>query len=87
MYHPKPPREVTGEQVKDWAKEIGMPGRLAIDRDWAVLDRWKPRKDRAFTSLTFLLDAKGIVRFVHKGGRITPEDEADLSRRLDDLLK
>ncbi len=87
VYHPKPPRDVTPEQVKAWAKEIGMPGRLAIDRDWALLDRWKPPRERAFTSLTFLLDAKGVVRFVHPGGRLSAEDEKDLSRRIDALAQ
>src|SRR5581483_4823416 len=38
VYHPKPRRDVTPEQVRAHAKAIGMPGALAIDRDWAVLD-------------------------------------------------
>jgi thiol-disulfide isomerase/thioredoxin len=87
VYHPKPPRDVEADQVRAWAKEIGMPGTLAIDRDWTLLDRWKPPKERAFTSLTFLFDARGRLAYVHPGGRITAGDEADLSRRIDALLK
>lgn len=87
VYHPKPPRDVTADQVRAWAKEAGMPGTLAIDRDWAVLDRWKPPKERAYTSLTFLFDSRGRLVFTHAGGRITAEDEADLARRLDALGK
>jgi hypothetical protein len=87
VYHPKPPRDVDAGQVRAWAKEIGMPGTLAIDRDWTLLDRWKPPRERAYTSLTFLFDPRGKLSYVHPGGRITSEDEADLSRRIDALLK
>jgi hypothetical protein len=86
VYHPKPPKDVTPGQVRAWAAAIGMPGTLAIDRDWIVLDRWKPPKERSFTSLTFLLDAEGKVRFVHRGGRITDDDEKDLAERIDALI-
>jgi thiol-disulfide isomerase/thioredoxin len=86
VYHPKPPRDVTPEAVREAAKAIGLPGRLAIDRDWKVLERWKAGEKYDFTSLTFLLDRKGAVRFVHKGGTITKDDGEDLSRRIDALL-
>lgn len=86
VYHPKPPRDVTPEQVREHARSIGMPGVLAIDRDWAVLDRWAPPAGRAYTSLTFLLDRRGRVRFIHKGGLIGPADAAELSQRIDAIL-
>jgi hypothetical protein len=86
VYHPKPRRDVTPGQVREEAKRIGMPGMLAIDRDWAVLDRWAPPASRQQTSLTFLLDAHGRVRYVHPGGLIGPEDEEHLSQRIDALL-
>jgi len=86
VYHPKPPREVLADEVRAFAKEIGMPGALAIDRDWKVLDRWKAPGTRQFTSLTFLLDKKGNVRHVHKGGVLSPEEAKELSQRIDALL-
>lgn len=86
VYHPKPPRDVTSEQVRGWAKAIGMPGTLAVDRDWKVLDRWKPPQQRAFTSLTFVLDRKGKVRYVHPGGEIGAEGAKELSQQIDALL-
>ncbi len=86
VYHPKPPRDVTAEQVRAHAKAIGMPGALAIDRDWAVLDRWMPPAKRTFTSLTFILDKKGKVRFVHPGGEVTADEAKELSRKIDALL-
>lgn len=86
VYHPKPPRDVTPEQVRAWAREIGMPGALGIDRDWKVLDRWEPPDRRRFTSLTFLLDRKGRRRYVHPGGTIQAPEAQELEKRIDALL-
>ena len=86
IYHPKPPRDVSADQVRAHAKAIGMPGALAVDRDWAVLDRWMPPQQRTFTSLTFILDKKGKTRFVHPGGEVTAEQAKELSRKIDALL-
>jgi hypothetical protein len=86
VYHPKPPRDVAPDDVRAFAKKIGMPGSLAIDRDWKVLDRWMPPEKRSFTSLTFLLDKKGKIRHVHRGGTIEPGDAKELSQQIDALL-
>ena len=86
VYHPKPPRDVTAEDVRGFAKAIGMPGTLAIDRDWKVLDRWMAPGKRQFTSLTFVLDKKGKVRHIHPGGIIEPADAKQLSQQIDALL-
>ena len=86
VYHPKPPRDVAPDEIRGFAKQIGMPGLLAIDRDWKVLDRWKAPEQRKFTSLTFLLDKKGKVRHVHPGGVIEPGDAKELSQQIDALL-
>lgn len=86
VYHPKPPRDVADADVAAAAKEIGMPGTLAVDRDWKVLDRWKAPSDRSFTSLTFLLDRKGKVRHVHPGGTVSEEEGRELERRIEALL-
>lgn len=85
VYHPKPPRDVTPEQVKAWAKAAGIPGVLAVDRDWAVLKRWTAGKKRDFTSLTFVLDGRGRIREVHGGGRLTEKDAGELGRRIEAL--
>ena len=86
VYHPKPPRDVAPDDVRAFAKKIGMPGALAIDRDWKVLDRWMAPAKREFTSLTFVLDRKGKVRHVHAGGAIGSEDAKELSQQIDALL-
>jgi thiol-disulfide isomerase/thioredoxin len=86
VYHPKPPRAVSADQIRAHAKAIGMPGTLALDPAWAVLDRWMPPAKRSFTSLTFVLDRKGRVRYVHPGGTIDEKDAKELSQQIDALL-
>lgn len=86
IFHPKPPKDVEPAAAKDAARLLGMPGAVGVDRDWKVLERWKAGKRYAFTSLTFLVDRTGAVRYVHPGGAITPEEGEDLGRRIDALL-
>jgi thiol-disulfide isomerase/thioredoxin len=86
IFHPKPPRDVEPARVKEAAASIGMPGALGVDRDWKVLERWKAGKAYAFTSLTFLVDRKGLVRYVHPGGALSAEDGEELGRRIEALL-
>lgn len=85
VYHPKPPRDVEPGQVREWAKKAGIPGVLAVDRDWAVLKRWTAGQKRDYTSLTFLLDGRGRVRYVHPGGVLSEKDADDLGRRIEAL--
>ena len=70
IFHPKPPKDVAPAAAKKAAEAIGMPGAVGVDRDWKVLERWKAGKSYGFTSLTFLVDRRGIVRYVHPGGAI-----------------
>jgi len=86
VYHPKPPRDVSADDVRGFAKKIGMPGALAVDRDWKVLDRWMAPEKRSFTSLTFVLDKKGKIRHVHRGGAIESADAKELGQQIDALL-
>jgi thiol-disulfide isomerase/thioredoxin len=86
IFHPKPPKDVEPAAAKAAAQAIGMPGAVGVDRDWKVLERWKAGKRYAFTSLTFLVDRTGAVRYVHPGGAISPEEGEDLGRRIEALL-
>lgn len=89
VYHAKPPRDVSDEQVRDWAGELGFNGRLAVDADWGVLrERYLSKGRRSATSASFLLDGRGDVRFVHPGPAFAPSDdpaEARLDQDYDDL--
>ena len=74
MYHHKEETPLDPEQVAGWVKHYGYTFPVAIDKDWATLEKWWLQgKERSFTSVSFLLDKQGVVRRVHLGGKIAPD--------------
>ena len=69
MYHPKPrPRFVTMEAIQGAAKGLKFDFPVAIDNDWVSLRKyWLNGTPRGYTSVSFLIDKKGIIRYVHPG--------------------
>nr|MBA3455022.1 TlpA family protein disulfide reductase [Deltaproteobacteria bacterium] len=71
MYHHKEATPLDPTQVAGWVKHYGYQFPVAIDQGWATLRRWwLDGHERSFTSVSFLLDKRGIVRRVHLGGTI-----------------
>jgi len=98
VYHPKPPRPVEAEDILSAARTLGYTGRIAIDINWEVLnDNYFSTGDRTATSVSFILDQQGIVRFVHPGpefqksndiGKIQEnKDYQDIKLAIEFLLK
>lgn len=79
MFHPKPHgTHRTREQIAARADELGLRFPLAIDDDWSVLDSWwPPDADRRATSVSFVVDTEGVVRFVHPGPEFHPDGPTD----------
>lgn len=82
VYHPKPVREVADDAIRSAAEEMGYGGTVAVDEDWSELKRaWLAAGKRPATSVTFLVDGEGVVRFVHPGPALftsdDPEDAAE----------
>ncbi|MCB9898680.1 MAG: redoxin family protein [Planctomycetes bacterium] len=77
VYHPKPPRPVSDDVVSQAAAELGWTGAVAVDADWTSLQAiWLDGDERrAATSFSLLLDADGVVRFVHPGPDLFPSDD------------
>lgn len=76
VYHPKPPRPVADDMVTQAASERGYHGPIAVDEDWEMLEAlWLDGPRRAATSASFLLDADGVVRFVHPGPEFFESDD------------
>jgi thiol-disulfide isomerase/thioredoxin len=77
VFHPKPQRHVQDRWVVSVADSLGFHGPLAVDERWSTLDRWwlKGHPDRNWTSVSFLMDAKGVVRWVHTGGEYHTSDD------------
>jgi peroxiredoxin len=85
MYTPKPrPRAVTVDEVRGYVKAYGFAFPVAIDADWSALhELWLDRVPGAtFTSASLLIDRKGILRHVQKGGAYA-EDATDPEARAD----
>jgi thiol-disulfide isomerase/thioredoxin len=82
-YHPKPrplpPAEVPDRLVRETAAAIGLSGAvLARDPQWTTLSRWwLDGRERAFTSVSFLVDGQGRIRWVHAGGEYHPAPASD----------
>lgn len=70
MYHPKPRgRKVTVEEVDHFRKVKDFEFPIAIDENWTVLkDYWFNQGGEGFTSVSFVIDREGVIRYVHPGG-------------------
>lgn len=87
MYHPKAPGRFPVDVVKKLAQGLGMTFPLAIDPDWETLRRyWLDGRERAWTSVSFLLDGEGVIRYVHPGGSYSPEEAQDIEVMIQELL-
>lgn len=89
-YHHKAPGPLKVEDVQVQAKKLGFNFPVAIDPEWKTLrEWWLDGQDRDFTSVSFLLDKEGIIRFVHPGGDYVKGDKdyTALKRKIEELLK
>jgi len=85
MYHHKEEGPFDGAVYRDTAKKYGFRFPLAVDRDWRTLKSWLGDVNTGFTSVTFVLDRKGVVRHVHPGGEIV--DGAPGARKIHDVIE
>jgi len=78
LYHHKEAIPLDYAVVEQTAAKYGFAFPVAVDPEWRTLDRWwEPKtKGRAFTSVSFLLDRRGVVRHVHPGGQYVKGDAA-----------
>ena len=74
VFHPKPIRKVSDAFVRRTARKLGFNGPLAVDEQWTTLNRWwlANHPDRNWTSVSFLIDRDGIVRWAQGGGEYHP---------------
>lgn len=88
MYHHKSDEPLEATKVKALAARFGFGFPVAIDHDWKTLRRWWLDQHEGWTSVSFLIDRRGVVRFVHTGGSYEPgsADAAQMRRWIDQLL-
>jgi thiol-disulfide isomerase/thioredoxin len=77
VFHPKPARKVSDRHVLKLAKELGWNGPIALDAAWQTLGRYWLDGDpeRNWTSVSFLIDREGVIRWVHGGGEYHRSDD------------
>ena len=89
LYHHKSDEPLTVESVRAVVDRFGFRFPVAIDRDWKTLQRWwLDDHPEGWTSLSFLIDRRGVVRFVHTGGAYAPgsDDAAQMRAWIEQLL-
>jgi peroxiredoxin len=91
VYHHKDPEPLDTALVKTHVARFGLTIPVAIDRDFKTLNAWwlTGHEYRRFTSVSFLLDRRGLVRHVHLGGKVAQaSDEYRTMRdKIVELLK
>ena len=69
MYHPKPPGPRPQKALEKAVKRLGFEFPIALDVDWGTLRRyWLAKGRHRWTSVSFLIDKRGKIRYIHPGG-------------------
>lgn len=76
MYHHKDDGPFDPGVYRKTAKKYGFTFPLAFDAEWRTLKSWMREADTSWTSVTFILDKNGVVRYVHPGGQYVEGDPA-----------
>lgn len=85
VYHPKPPRPVSIQEAVTMARKMGFQGPIALDQDWSELRRaYLDSGDRGATSVTFVIDGRGKIRFLHPGPVFFASDDPQRLRENED---
>jgi peroxiredoxin len=89
MYHHKSDEPLTLGAVRGWVHEYGFEFPVGVDRDWRTLRRWwLDGTHRDFTSVSFLIDRRGVIRHIHPGGTLAPgaPDFLAMQSKIEQLL-
>ena len=89
LYHDKAKHSVHGKDIENYIRQFGFEFPVGIDQGWKTLDRWwRDSGDRPWTSVSFLLDQKGTIQYVHPGGQYTKGDREylKLRKKIEELI-
>ena len=90
FYHHKSRMPFDQNTVNKYAESLMFKFPVAVDHDWKTLTTWWLKDDRRkWTSVSFLLDRKGFVRYIHPGGQYVKGDGEykKLQQEIEKLLK
>ena len=81
IFHPKPPGDWSVRLMRAASERLGFTFPVALDAEWTALRRWWPDpQSRGWTSVSFVVDQEGIIRYVHPGGEFHESDEESHAR-------
>lgn len=82
IHHPKPRgRSTDRDEIARIVDAWGFRFPVGLDESWRTIDTWwLASGDRAATSATFLVDRRGVIRWVHPGPEYHPGGPADHAR-------
>ena len=88
FYHHKSDSPLSVADVEHYAKVFKFQFPIAIDPDWKTLRSWWLNERRKFTSVSFLIDRRGVIRHVHAGGQYVRGEasHAQLEAAIERLL-
>lgn len=87
FYHHKSPTPLTRRHVEQLLRRYRFRFPVAIDPEWRTLKRWwLDGHEHRWTSVSFLVDQEGSIRYIHPGGSYTDEDVATLTSLIEGLL-
>jgi len=89
FYHHKSKQSFTIQDIQSLSESMGFTFPIAIDYEWKTLKNWWLNKpNRNWTSVSFLIDQKGIIQHIHPGGSYIKDDEAytTLKNKIEQLL-
>ena len=72
------------------ARRLGFQFPIAVDPQWRTLESWwLKNRDERWTSVSFLLDRRGVVRHIHPGGQYVKGDAdyAAMKATIEELLR
>ncbi|HMC83860.1 MAG TPA: redoxin domain-containing protein [Candidatus Polarisedimenticolia bacterium] len=73
LHHPKSEEARDPTRVARAARDLGFDFPVGQDEDWTTVRAYGVGTHlRSFTSVSFLIDRSGIIRFVHDGGEYHP---------------
>ena len=87
LYHHKSPESLTKAHVERLTEKFRFEFPIAIDPEWKTLKKWwLDGRERAWTSVSFLIDRQGVIRYIHPGGSYTTEEAKELEGNIISLL-
>ena len=81
VYHHKEATPFDPAVYEETARKYGFTFPVAFDPEWRTFESWLRDRDgkpvsTGWTSVTFLLDKRGVIRHVHPGGQYVEGDPA-----------